>query len=74
MTEKQAEYGNRQKVTYREAADAILGDPSSSFWLKDAIKALDQRDSVDVINDVALLLKLQKMRVDEALGNEDTII
>ena len=36
----------------------ILKDPTTSYWLKDAIVALRKRDVVDALNDVEILLEV----------------
>ena len=35
-----------------------LADPSTSYWLRDALKSAMKRDPVDAINDAEALLKL----------------
>lgn len=41
----------------------ILNDPSTSFWLKDAIRQCDSRDPVDVLNDLEVLNELTEQRL-----------
>jgi len=36
----------------------ILLDPTISYWLKDAIKSLSNRDTLDALRDVELLKSL----------------
>jgi len=43
----------------------MLECPTVSFWLKDAIGALWQRDPVDALNDVELLKHLCDLRWKE---------
>lgn len=46
----------------------ILADPSVSFWLKDAIRALDARDPVDAAKDADLLAALFNGKCKALLG------
>jgi hypothetical protein len=46
---------------------AILADPSTSYWLSNAIKALEKRDPLDAARDAALLAQLQEHLLKEAL-------
>jgi hypothetical protein len=47
--------------------DAVLGDPSASFWLKTALHSALCRDPVDAAHDSAVLAGLLKQRCDEIL-------
>ena len=38
--------------------EEVLKDSSASFWLKEAIKALDNRDIVDALSDIECLEKI----------------
>lgn len=38
--------------------ESILADPCTSYWLKDAIKAILDRDCMDAISDVEVLLEV----------------
>lgn len=62
MSEDRTPYGKNRKLSYREAADVLLGSPTTSVWLKDAIIALDQRATSETLEECAVLLQLQKMR------------
>ena len=42
----------------------VLTDPSATFWLKDALRALEKRDPVDAFNDVALIMRIVSARLD----------
>jgi hypothetical protein len=64
MSEEQAKYGEK-KYTYREGADALLGNPATPYWLKEVIKALDEKEPDYAIEQVAILLKLQMRRAEE---------
>ncbi len=49
-------------MTYDIQKTLIKADPSVSYWLKEAIEALDKRDPVDAYNDAQALSRLQEMR------------
>jgi hypothetical protein len=48
--------------------DRILADDSASFWLKDAIIALEQRDPVDALSDAETLVKILRERLNKIMG------
>jgi hypothetical protein len=48
-----------------ELVHAICADPSTSFWLKDALKTLLQRDAVDSAKDARLLADIMQSRLEE---------
>jgi hypothetical protein len=50
---------------YKAQRNAIMDDRAASTWLKTAICALDQRDPVDAISDVEVLLDLAQCRLDD---------
>ena len=50
-----------------ERMKAILADPAVSYWLKDAIRALLNRDALDAACDAELLAKLFNARLGELL-------
>lgn len=43
---------------------SALADPSTTYWLRDAIKSALLRDPVDAIRDAEILLELLKDRLD----------
>lgn len=45
-------------------AQEILASPSTSFWLKDALRAALQRDPVDAASDAELLATVLASRCD----------
>lgn len=51
------------KIMYTEKEQAILDDPSASFWLKAKIKEVKDRDPVDVLNDMQLLEVVVKAKI-----------
>lgn len=50
---------------YPAMRDLLLADPSSSYWLKDAILKLDRRDPLDAYDDACVLRSLQAHRISE---------
>jgi hypothetical protein len=53
---------------YREEHDAILADFSASYWLKDAMRALDKRDPLDALHDANTLVDLAEQRCRAAMA------
>jgi hypothetical protein len=53
-------------MTYKQKALMILKDGSSSYWLKEAIRRLDNADIVDALNDIECLQELLVLKFDEA--------
>jgi hypothetical protein len=53
--------------SYDKARDTIIGDPSCSFWLRDAIRGLENRDPVDAVHDAECLCELLTTRLEELL-------
>ncbi len=49
--------------TYREFKQKIQDSFSTSFWLRDALQQLDQRDPVDALNDARFLAELMQLRL-----------
>ena len=45
-------------------ANDVLSDPSSSFWLKQAVKESLSRDPVDAINDAEVLVAVLQNRLE----------
>lgn len=41
----------------KSETDRLLKDPSTSYWLQDAIVSARKRDIVDAINDAQILLE-----------------
>ena len=42
---------------------AIIASDETSYWLKDAVKAMDDRDPVDALHDAELLLTYCKAKL-----------
>jgi hypothetical protein len=55
-------------MTYAERFTRLQNDPSVSYWLKDALHALDRRDPVDAESDAALLAEMMAQRAAELLN------
>lgn len=55
-------------MTAQEKANRILKSNGASYWLKDAIKALWNRDCVDAARDARILAEVIEQRADEVLG------
>lgn len=47
----------------------ILEDPSISYWVKEAVKALDERDTLDAFYDAEIVLQFAKEKY-EKLAND----
>jgi hypothetical protein len=47
--------------------EAMLDDPSISYWLKSAILVNLKRDPVDALNDAELLYRVMAKRLSETL-------
>ena len=55
-------------TSYSEDCFMIQTHPAVSYWLKDALTALDQRDPVDALQDAEVLLALAEKRLNEMQG------
>lgn len=56
-----------ESKTYAQLKLQLILDPSTSFWMKNAINTLERRDPLDAVSDVEVLLSLMQMRADEVL-------
>lgn len=45
----------------------LLDDPSTSYWLKSALIALDKRDINNVLNDIETLLEVFTAKYEEVI-------
>lgn len=52
--------------SYMAQRNAILNDRAASTWLKTAIAVLEDRDPVDAVADVEVLLQVTKVRMETA--------
>jgi len=50
---------------YEYVKEVLLSRGDTSYWLREALHSLDNRDPVDAINDVTLLKTLLQKRLDE---------
>ncbi len=56
----------RTPAGYIEACDQLKNDIGTSYWLRAAIDALEDRDPVDALKDAETLALLCQMRATEA--------
>ena len=56
----------RTPAGYTEAREQLLTDIGTSYWLRAAIDALEDRDPVDALKDAETLAFLCQMRAKEA--------
>lgn len=50
-------------MTYHQHKQKIEESVGYSFWLRDALHALEQRDPVDAVNDSRFLAELMQLRL-----------
>lgn len=48
--------------------DAVLNNPATSYWLKDAIKVAVKRDAIDALNDAETLVRVLQERARALAG------
>ena len=53
------------KVLAQQRIDRVLADPSTSFWMRECLKAALKRDPVDAANDAEVLARLLADRAEE---------
>jgi hypothetical protein len=58
------------KMTYAKRFREVQGDPTISYWVKDALVALDRRNPLHAERDIAVLHELTQMRIEECLIDE----
>lgn len=58
---------NLDHLPYRECIAMLRKDPSVSFFVRQAVAALEQRDVLDASRDADLVAFLAKKRLDETL-------
>jgi len=51
---------------------AVMRDPSTSYWLRDALTAALNRDAFDALNDAEHLLRLLSDRLESIKENPAT--
>ena len=57
-----------QRETPRDDVDQVLSDPSTSYWLRDAIRSALVRDPVDAAGDALVLARLLEDRAYHCAG------
>lgn len=60
--------GYWQREVHRDDVDQVLSDPSTSYWLRDALRAAMVRDPVDAANDAQVLARLLDARAYHCTG------
>ncbi len=53
---------------WKKGLDELIENPTVSYWLKDAIRAMLRRDPVDAYADAEVLRGIMKARVESLLG------
>lgn len=48
--------------------DELIASPCTSYWLKDALRVLSQRDVLDASRDAEILALVMQKRCEDALG------
>jgi hypothetical protein len=48
-----------------ERLNAILNDPSASYWLKDSLRSALRRDPIDAVNDAEILAEVLLDRCED---------
>ena len=51
--------------SFEQAAESIQLDPCASYWLKERIKELQERDPFDALRDIETLNWIFSMRTEE---------
>ena len=54
-------------------AEALLGDPTTSYWLKSALKSALERDPVDALNDSLQLADILDTRLRTEFGLDEPL-
>ena len=52
----------------------ILDDPAASYWLKDRLRELAERDPVDALHDLEALVAVQKEKLGESPALSETLM
>jgi hypothetical protein len=63
----------KKTKSYQQMKDEILNEPSNSFWIKNAIAELENRDPLDVLADLTLLNDLMTERYIEVKTENELI-
>ena len=54
-------------MNYIDKLNTTLDSPATSYWLANALRALESRDPFDALNDAEQLAKLATERLNEAM-------
>ena len=57
-----------QREAHRDDVDQVLSEPSTSYWLRDALRSALVRDPVDAANDAVVLARLLDERAYQSAG------
>lgn len=55
-------------MTHAQAVQQVLADPGTRYTLRERIREDAARDPVDSVSDALVLMALQELRLQEALG------
>lgn len=55
-------------MTYIDKLNDALASPAASYWLKNALRALESRDPIDALNDAEALVAILETQLNELLG------
>lgn len=55
-------------MTSAEKIQQVIDSPSTSYWLKNALRALLERDALDATRDAEALSELMEERLNEILS------
>lgn len=59
-------------LPYQDCVSLLRRNPSISFFVREALAALEKRDVVDAFRDAELIAYLAKKRMDETLHHTDS--
>lgn len=45
-------------TTYQQTVATLLADPATSYWLKDALRTVSERDILDALDDAEMLVTI----------------
>lgn len=70
MTEEQSALAAQlfPGMTHVQAMQQVLADPGTRYTLRERIREDAARDPVDSVSDALVLMALQELRLQEALG------
>ena len=57
-------------MNYQDKLSTTLDSPATSYWLANALRALDSRDPVDALNDAEQLADIVTQRLKDIYPNE----